>query len=165
MVKEQHVYDKNIFLVRVVFSGILAALVFLIGIHHILRGSPLKYLWLFVCFLSLYTISVNFISLSYPRKVVFKDNKLIFSAFNREHIYNLDEIKKFKVKERHLAKKMYIRINNPSLLRGRYWIDLKEYSNYKELNDRFLAIEAKVHPNSLKAKIKKNNLLYTERNK
>lgn len=162
---KEYIFDQKKFLIRVVYAGLLAVLVLLLGVFHISRGSSLKYLWIFVCFLSLYTIITNFISISYPRKIKLADNKLTFSAFGKSHVYSLAELEGFRIRERHLAKKMYIRVNKPSLFKGRYWIDLRAYNDYQDLNEQFLSLEESLHPDSLKAKIKKNNALYAERKK
>lgn len=58
---------------------------------------------------------------------------------------------------------MFIRVNKPSLFKGKYWIDLKAYNDYKDLGKSLLEIEENLHPNSLKANIKRNNALYLER--
>lgn len=161
----EYVYDKKIFSVRIIYAGILAAIVFVFGIYNIIKGSSMKYLWMLVCFLCAYTIITNFAAISYPEKIAIDKHKISFSAFNKSHIYSLKELKTFKIKEQHLAGKMYIRVNKTSLLKGRYWIDLKAYNDYKDLEKNLLKIEESVHPNSLKANIKKNNEIYMERKK
>lgn len=160
---KEYIFDKKMFSIRVIYAGILSAIVFGIGIYSIGRGSSMKYLWMFVCFLCVYTIITNFISISYPEKIVIDSNEISFSAFNKTHVYSRKELKGFKIKEQQLASKMYIRVNTPSLLKGRYWIDLRAYNDYKDLGKSLLDIEEIVHPDSLKAKIKRNNAMYLER--
>lgn len=160
---KEYIFDKKKFAIRVIYGGILAAIVFAFGIYSISRGSSLRYLWILVCFLCVYTIITNFISISTPEKIVIGSNELCFSAFNKVHVYSINELTGFKIKEQQLAGKMFIRVNKPSLFKGRYWIDLKAYNDYKDLGKKLLEIEEMVHPDSLKAKIKKNNALYLER--
>lgn len=162
---KEYLFNRRTFLVRVIYAGILAAIVFVFGIYSITRGSSMKYLWMFICFLCVYTIITNFIAVSYPEKIVVDNNEISFSAFNKAHVYSRKELKAFKIKEQQLAKKMYIRVNMPSLFKGRYWIDLKAYNDYKDLEKNLLEIEEIVHPNSLKANIKRNNAMYKERKK
>lgn len=162
---KEYLYDKRTFSIRVVYAGILAAMVLIYGIYSVSRGSSLKYLWIFACFLCVYTLVSNFVSISYPKKITISSNEISFSAFNKTHVYSRKDLTGFKIKEQHLAAKMYIRVNKPSLFKGRYWIDLKAYSDNKELGKSLLEIEEIVHPDSLKAKIKKNNALYLERKK
>ncbi|SKC63645.1 hypothetical protein [Maledivibacter halophilus] len=162
---KEYLFDKKIFLIRVIYAGILAAVIFLFGIYSISKGSTMKYLWMLICFLCVYTIITNFVAIGYPKKIVIDNNQISFSAFNKAHVYSRKELKGFKIKEQKLAGKMYIRVNKPSLFKGRYWIDLKAYSDCKDLEENLLKIEEIVHPNSLKAKIKKNNKMYQERNK
>ncbi|AZO94760.1 hypothetical protein [Halocella sp. SP3-1] len=162
---KEYIFEQKKFLIRVVYAGFLAAIVCLLGIFHVSRGSSIKYLWMFVCFLCVYTIFTNFISISYPRKIVIDNNTISFSAFSKSHVYSRKELEGFKIKERHLVKKMYIRVNKPSLFKGRYWIDLKTYNDYEDLENDLLKIEENIHPNSLKEKIKKNNAIYEERKK
>lgn len=160
---KEYLFDRRTFLIRVIYAGILAAIVFVFGIYGIATGSSMKYLWMFICFLCVYTIITNFIAISYPEKIVIDNNEITFSAFNKAHVYSRKELTGFKIKEQQLAKRMYIRVNKPSLLKGRYWIDLKAYNDYKDLEKNLLEIEEIIHPNSLKANIKKNNAMYMER--
>lgn len=160
---KEYLFDKKTFLIRVIYAGILAAIVFVFGIYSISIGSTMKYLWIFICFLCIYTIISNFISISYPEKVVIDSNEISFSAFNKSHVYSRKELECFKIKEQQLAQKMYIRVNKPSLFKGRYWIDLRAYNDCKDFEKNLLEIEEIVHPNSLKANIKKNNAMYEER--
>jgi len=162
---KEYLFNRKMFLVRVIYAGILAALVFLFGIYSISRGSSLKYLWIFTCFLCVYTLITNFIAISYPEKIVIDNNEISFSAFNKTHVYSIKELIGFRIKEQQLAQRMYIRVNKYSLFRGRYWIDLRAYNDYKDLGKSLLEIEETVHPNSLKANIKKNNAMYEERKK
>ena len=162
MIKE-YVFDKKMFIIRVIYAGILAAIVFTFGIYSIIGGSTMKYLWMFICFICIYTLITNFIAISYPEKIVIDNNAISFSAFNQSHVYSRKELIGFKIKEQQLAKKMYIRVNKPSLFKGRYWIDLKAYNNYKDLEKCLLEIEEIIHPDSLKANIKRNNAMYKER--
>lgn len=162
---KEYLFDKKTFLIRIIYAGILAGIVFVFGIYSISRGSSMKYLWMLICLLCVYTIITNFISISYPEKVVIDNNEISFSAFNKTHVYSKRELECFKIKEQQLAGKMYIRVNKPSLIKGRYWIDLRAYNDYKDLGQNLLKIEEIVHPNSLKANIKKNNAKYEERKK
>jgi len=162
---KEYLFDKKTFSIRVIYAGILAAVVLVFGIYSILRGSSFKYLWMFTCFLCVYTIITNFMAISYPEKVTISSSEICFSAFNKAHVYSRKDLFGFKIKEQQLAAKMYIRVNKPSLFKGRYWIDLKAYNDYKELGKSLLEIEETIHPNSLKANIKRNNALYLERKK
>lgn len=163
--KKIYYFDRTLFLIRVVYGGCLAAIFCLYGIYNIVLNSPLKYLWTFAIFLCLYTIISNFISLSSPEKIEIDDDRIVFSAFNKSHIFFLKDLKQFNIKELHLAKKMYIRVNKASLFKGRYWIDLSAYSEHEKLEKSLLQIEETIHPNSLKVNIRRNNMIYEERKK
>lgn len=160
---KEYVFNKKTFAIRVIYGGILAAIVLVLGIYNIMRGSSLKYLLMLICFLCVYTIITNFIAIGYPEKIVIDNNEICFSAFNKAHVYSRNELTSFKIKEQQIAAKMFIRVNKPSLFKGKYWIDLKAYNDYKDLAKSLLEIEENLHPNSLKANIKKNNALYLER--
>ncbi|WP_010233145.1 hypothetical protein [Clostridium arbusti] len=162
---KEYLFNKKIFLIRVLYAGVLAAIVFVFGIYNISRGSSMKYLWMLICFLCAYTIITNFMAVSYPEKIVIDNNIISFSAFHKSHVYYRKDLKGFKIKEQQLAAKMYIRVNKASLFKGRYWIDLKAYNDYKNLGKSLLEVEEIVHPNSLKANIKKNNAMHEERRK
>ncbi|QAT60811.1 MULTISPECIES: hypothetical protein [Tissierellales] len=163
--EREYKFDKKLFLVRIVYASVLTIIVLFIGIYKLFTGTNIKYLWMFICFLCIYTIITNFVSISYPGEIIIGGDKIIFKAFKRSHVYSMGEITSFKIKEQRLAGKLYIRINSPSLFRGRYWIDLRAYDDYKDLETELLKIEEMKHPDSLKQKIKVNNSLYSLRRK
>ena len=105
---KEYLYNKRSFLIRVIYAGILAAIVLVFGIYRICSGSSMKYLWMFVCFLCVYTIITNFISITCPEKIVIDDDRIIFSAFNKSHVYLRKELKCFMIKEEQL----WIYVNN-----------------------------------------------------
>jgi len=56
--RREYVFDRKTFLVRVIYAGILAAIALLFGIYKLSVGSTMNYLWVFVCFLCMYTIYI-----------------------------------------------------------------------------------------------------------
>ncbi|WP_227861540.1 hypothetical protein [Clostridioides sp. ZZV14-6105] len=82
------------------------------------------------------------------------DNKYIcFSSFNITHKYEIKDIKKIRIREFH-DKKMYLKINDGSFLKGRYWIKTNMFNGNIELYNYFIELEECLHPESLKFRSK-----------
>lgn len=64
----------------------------------------------------------TFISLNTPHKVIIDGNNIHFISFGMKHSYDLAKIKKINVKEFIFSDKYLVRVGEPSVLRGRYWI-------------------------------------------
>ena len=109
-------------------------------------------LWIGAGIVSLYTVWETFISLSNPSKVVIDADSITFCAYGQEHRYLWSEIERFRVKEFTGARKLFVRINEASIFRGRYWVNCYYFNDtdllYKFIVDR----ECLVHPTSLKAR-------------
>lgn len=72
------------------------------------------------------------LGLSNPSKVEVTDEKIIFSAIGMSHVFNWNEVRSLKLKNYHYIGKMYVRVGNPTFLRGRYWIS-SNMNGYVEL--------------------------------
>lgn len=92
-----------------------------------------------------------------PKDIVISNKGLEFKGFGRVHIYDYEDIYSVKIKEYMFIDKVYIRINNGKLLRGRYWVDLFQFNDYEELREKFRELEIEYHPEREKYQKKKVN--------
>lgn len=159
--KKTYTYMKRYFVIEVLITGLicLAALVvcpilayqgFLSGIMIVLMVPAAYQAW------------NTFIAIANPETVTIDDEAISFAAWGRTDSYRLDEMTSFRVREFPTAGKMYIRINEPSLLRGRYWLQTRVMTDGKELFQRLCDMEYKMHPDTLKARARRVNTEYME---
>ena len=57
---------------------------------------------------------------------------------------------------------MYIRINDSSLFKGRYWLQTRVMTDGRELFQRICDLEFRIHPDTLKARARRVNSEYLE---
>ena len=136
--------------------GIFAILYLIFSIYKYVQDYT-KYVYLIPIIICIYIIWEDFISLSNPKIIHITDDYISFEAFNKKHLYKWEDIKKFKIKEFSTAKKMYIRINDDTLLKGRYWINCFYMNDRDELYMWLRNKEMELNPNSIKTQTIKAN--------
>ncbi|MBB6217420.1 hypothetical protein HNQ80_003539 [Anaerosolibacter carboniphilus] len=128
-----------------------AILMFFLLIYGMIRNfqSVTFDIYSMIIMVSVYGLFNNFISLSQPSSIVDDGESLEFHAFGRKHRYEWRKIQYIRIKEFY-NRKLYIRIDNPGLFRGRYWIKTSMYDDGDELYEKLSALERKLHPEQLK---------------
>lgn len=135
-----------------VTTAICAAAIFYCAFHAI-RGDVLTPpLMLLFMTAAIYQVWNALISRAYPRKVTVDDDSMSFSLFGRTDRYAIDGITEMKVRANPRNGGMFVRINDPSLFRGRYWLNTKYFSDGRELFDYIEGLEMRIHPQGLKAR-------------
>jgi hypothetical protein len=86
------------------------------------------------------------VALSHPTSVMINDSILEFHAFNRHHAFNLEEITRVNVRKVSRGRRLYVRLNDASLLRGRYWLHLDHMSDADECLEFFEKLMDERHP-------------------
>lgn len=130
----------------------------------ILSEKPKSALYFIVAVCSL-LVFLNFvITLSFPEVIKDDDNEIQFCSFGRKHTYYWNDVKKMKVKEINFAKKIYLRIGDNTLLRGKYWIDIEMFNDGKELYDKFKFYENKLRSNTNTIDMNNKNRRIKEKN-
>jgi hypothetical protein len=76
----------------------------------------------------------TFVSLNTPHKVIIDGNIIHFYSFGMKHSYDLKKVKKIDVKEFIFSDKYLVRIGEPSVLSGRYWISSNIIGHEELLN-------------------------------
>lgn len=147
---KEYYYKKNLFFRRVTFTAAFCTVIFLYGCLKLIVTANAA--WIIVLIVSGYTVWNSFVSISNPSKIILSDTEIVFCAYGREDRYIIKELKDFKVKDFPDVKKMFVRVNNPTLFTGRYWIPASSFNDSDELYKRILSVENKLNPNSLKAR-------------
>ncbi|MGL4606763.1 MAG: hypothetical protein ACRCU3_04795 [Eubacteriaceae bacterium] len=149
-----YVYEKKRYLIGIILPNVclMGGLVLfaLYDNFFVYRGINLISL---VLLIALYTLFNTLVALAYPREIIETKDTLEIHAFGRKHVFPLKEIKKLRIRD--LANsRMYVRINDSSFLKGRYWIKSKMYSEGETLNEHLHQIEKSLHPDDLKFSVR-----------
>ena len=140
-------YDNKKYRNSITITGVFCLLLAFYSIYMLINGNYAFWIVILIC---LYQINNTFFSISNPKTILIENDEIIFSAYGRSHSYIISEISEFKVKEIEHYKKMYIRINDSSIFKGRYWINCRCFSNGKDLWDYFAYLEYLKEPTQLK---------------
>ena len=153
-------YNKLLYLFDVIITGIVAIGAFIASLVYFHSNLSLLLLIGIVC---IYTIWNSFVSKVHPEKIVIKENEIVFESFNSKDRYYIDGTDRFQLREFPSSGKLYLRIGNEQLQKGRYWINTKNYNNGKELFQLFRDLDYKINPDSLKSKARRVNTEYLQK--
>lgn len=155
---KKYIYEKKFFNTEVTLVAILCGLLLIASVIAMIMQF---YFWiaLVIFLVCAYQLINTFVSNSNPEIITIDENSISFKSFNKEDKYLFKEIDSFKVREL-AGGKMYIRINEPSLKKGRYWVNAYRMNDKDELIEFVRQFEIKKHPNSLKAQAMKQSPLY-----
>ena len=153
-------YNRLLYLFDVIITGIVAIGAFIASLVYFHSNLSLLSLIGIVC---IYTIWNSFVSKVHPEKIVIKENEIVFESFNSKDRYYIDGTDRFQLREFPSSGKLYLRIGNEQLQKGRYWINTKNYNNGKELFQLFRDLDYKINPDSLKSKARRVNTEYLQK--
>ncbi|MDO4311741.1 MAG: hypothetical protein Q4C52_01510 [Eubacteriales bacterium] len=149
-------YDPKVFFVKITVTAGFCVLIFAYAILHLVMGD-MPILWGATAIVSGYFVWESFVSIANPSKVEVNDSGIIFSAYGREHRYNWEEVRRFKCKPLASGTKMFVRINEAGIFRGRYWVNCYYYSDGEELFKFLYNKEIEIDPEGLKARAVKSS--------
>ncbi len=153
-------YNRLLYLFDVIITGIVAIGAFIASLVYFHSNLSLLLVIGIVC---IYTIWNSFVSKVHPEKIVIKENEIVFESFNSKDRYYIDGTDRFQLREFPSSGKLYLRIGNEQLQKGRYWINTKNYNNGKELFQLFRDLDYKINPDSLKSKARRVNTEYLQK--
>jgi len=91
-----------------------------------------------------FLILSSVIGLQFPSSITVTKEGILFEGFGRQHKYDWSEVKnEMKIKKYDFAGQIYIRIGNPRIFGGRYWISYK-MDGYSELLSELINRGARV---------------------
>lgn len=141
-------YNPSHYMIQMTIPGIFCVFIGLYSLYQFLVGG-LNPIWLLVFGVCFYNVWNLVVSISNPSDIYIDDEKLVFSAYSRQHEYRLDEIQKYAMRPLAGGERMYMIINNSGLMKGRYWVRLGEFNDEKELTQFFYKLDAQVNPDSV----------------
>lgn len=86
------------------------------------------------------------VALSHPEHIIVDEDKIIFKGLIKEHVYLINEIERINVRPVSYNRRIYVRINQAGLLKGRYWIHLDHIEAGSDLRKRLEAMVEEKHP-------------------
>lgn len=153
-------YNRLLYIFDVIITGIVAIGAFIASLVYFHSNLSLL---LLVGIVSIYTMWNSFVLKVHPEKIVIKENEIIFESFNSKDRYYIDGTDRFQLREFPSSGKLYLRIGNAQIQKGRYWINTKNYNNGKELFQLFRDLDYKINPDSLKSKARRVNTEYLQK--
>ena len=143
-------YDSNVYFRKITVTAGFCAFIFLYSIFQFVTGeNPL--LWVGAAVVSGYFVWETFVSIANPSKVEVDEKGITFSAYKKSHHYDWTEIRKFRCKPLASGTKMFVRVNEAGIFRGRYWVNCYYYSEGDKLFKFLYEKEIEVDPQGLKA--------------
>jgi hypothetical protein len=141
-------YNKKKYFITVTITSVFIIFLLIYAVIKNLYSFGVN-IYTFIILASCYELFNIYIAGVKPLEIVLDSNSLILRGFHKEDIYEIQDLKYMMTKE--LAnKKFYLRINNYSLFKGRYWIDTKSYENNEDMYMKIMELERFVCPNQLK---------------
>jgi hypothetical protein len=137
-------YNERKYLFKIVIPVGLAILFSIISLYryYFVSKSGLYMSVFIICFL----ISTDhLIGLSHPKKIVNSSKSIEFYSFGRRHMYRWKDVKNINIREFPFSKKVYVRMNNASFSKGRYWVSLDYMDDSEELIKDLKMEEASRH--------------------
>jgi hypothetical protein len=139
----QYPNQRRIF--SIIIPTVLSGLIVIAMGVEVLTSSTTQYTFPFGL-LALIIFLDHFVSLSHPEKVTLSDQDIVFSGFGRHHVYTFDKIKRINIRKTAFTKSIYVRINDASLFKGRYWLQIETLSEGKELQEFLTKLVEAKHP-------------------
>ncbi|MCL2588753.1 MAG: hypothetical protein FWD84_05010 [Oscillospiraceae bacterium] len=147
-----YIYNPREYFWKVTLTGIVAVLALLASVVLILTTQEMVALYAIIILVCGYTIINTFIAKVYTSEVLLEEDGISFVAYGKTVKYRFDEIKRFMVKDWRGSGRMYVRVNQSSLLGGRYFLYCNRCNDGDELFLYILKLEYKTHPDSWKSK-------------
>lgn len=151
-----YLYDPGHFTWEVTVQGIICIVLAVMSIVLMVTQNWPAGLMVVVCVVSFYGAIKTFVSKSYPSGVTLTNESISFSCYGATTTYQLADVHAMRVREYPADLRMYVRMDNDTFLRGRYWIRGRWFSDGEELFKRICELELKVNPDSLKAQARRD---------
>ena len=147
-----YTYEPKEYFRQITFIGIFTCLIILACIYMALTADLYPGFWGFVALIAFYSSWNTFIARANSSEVILEEDGITFVAYGRKDKYLFTEITHFLAKDFRSSGKIFIRINKPSLLKGRYWLHTLRFNDGQELYLFILKLEYKANPTGLKAR-------------
>ena len=162
--KTTYSYLKRYFFIEVTLTGIVCLAALLVCPYLAYKGI-VPGIMIVLMVPAAYQVWNTFLAIANPQTGEIDDEAIAFSAWGRTDRYLWNDVTSFRVREFPSAGKIYIRVNNSGLLRGRYWLQTRVMTDGRDLFQRICDLEYKIHPDTLKARARRVNSEYLEAEK
>lgn len=115
-------YDTKVYRTKITITAIFCAFILVYSLFSIFTTN-VPALWVVAAVVAGYFVWETFVSIANPSKVEVSDQGITFSAYHKSHHYDWNEVKRFKCKPLASGTKMFVRINEAGIFRGRYWVN------------------------------------------
>ena len=141
-------YNKKKYFITVTLTSIFIIFLLIYAVIKNIFNFSIN-IYTFIILASCYELFNIYIAGVKPLEIELDSQRLILKGYRKEDIYEIQDLKYMMTKE--LAnKRLYLRVNNYSLFKGRYWIDTKSYENSENLYLNIMELERLICPNQLK---------------
>lgn len=151
-----YTFEEPYYTIEVTATTIVSALAVPFCIYHVIRGDLLTPgLLMFFIAAAIYQVWNVLVSAAYPHHVIIDDESISFCWRNRQDRYLLDEITEFRARANVRNGRIFLRVNKPTIFRGRYWMGTQDFTDGQELFKYIDELECKIHPDGLKARARR----------
>ena len=149
--KKEYIYNPRHYFIQITLTTYFCIGIIVVCLYMIISDFY-RSLFAFAALVAFYAVWNTFISLSNPSKVILEEDGISFVSYGKTFKYLFDEIKIFMAKDFRGSGKIFLRINDHSMLKGRYWVHTREFNDSDELFLYLLKLEYKTHPDSIKSR-------------
>lgn len=147
-------YRETLYKRKVKFTGAYCGVIGLFAAISLFWSH--NFLLIAAIIICTYTYWETYVSLANPGEVKIDEKSITFSGCGMSHTYQWKDIYAFQMKEFPSAKKVFLRVNEAGLKRGRYWINYGNFSDGMELYLFLRDKEYEIHPNSIKSQARRS---------
>lgn len=145
-------FEKRYYILEVPVTAAFCAIMLCLCVYNITAGTTsVPALYGMFAIAAVYQLWNLLLSHAYPRYVHIDDESITFEVWGRKDRYDFSTLDSFLVRCNPVNGNMFIRAGKTTLMRGRYWIGTKKYTDGGELYAAIEEIELRTHPDSLKA--------------
>lgn len=131
---------------KVVYTGYFMVFIFFFAtVALLLIGGIIPLLGMG---LSAYGIYATYVRKSYPRVITIDGESIAFTSYGTK-TYTLDRLEMFCVRSDMGGYQLFVRIGEHDGAKGRFWVTPSFFEDSDELFDEFIALERRVHPDSI----------------
>lgn len=152
--KKTFTYREALYKRKVKFTGAYCGVIGVFAAISLLWSH--NFLLIGVIIVCAYTYWETYGALSNPGEVKIDEQGITFSGCGMTHSYKWKDVYNFQMKEFPSAQKVFLRVNEATLKRGRYWINYGSFTDGQELYLFLRDKEYEVHPNSIKSQARRS---------
>lgn len=152
-----YTFQDPYYTIEVPVTTAVAALAIPYCVYHAVKGDLLTpVLLVFFIVAAVYQVWNVVVARAFPKSVTIDDDSISFTLFNKTERYEFADITSFKARSNGRSGRIFLRINEPTPFKGRYWMGTNDFTDGQELFFAIDELECKIHPDGLKAKSRRN---------